>query len=636
MAQWTTAYINDLPDSAFLYIEPGGDKDGEGKTVPRSLRHFPYKDSSGTIDMPHLRNAAARIPQSDLPQSVKERLQARCAELIAQQNQKSDELEQPLQDDLLTLSDIKTLDLPDSQLETLSIGQRVLGLMAVPYDVVAESRYGKIMFKQGAFGDVDPTQVRLRMDHADPPTGLGRKFEDRPDGAHLEFKLSKTQRADDQLQLARDGVSRGASVGFVDVMGAPTLTKIDGELVTVYGPNSAHLAEVSTTWIPTFAGAGVTYMLNKEIEVTETVEPQPQTAAPQTSIQLMAPDTKHFDDRIEKVLGAFDDWKEQMRGQIMVPAQEPKSQPKFLSWLTWAMKKIVNEPMTEVEMKKLDLADVLLVDQNVPAILRPEVVAFVNNRRPFLGSTTQVAPPDYGTALTIPVVTQLPTAGVQSSEKALISSQALKIENATITAETIAGGVDVSYQFIRRAPATYFDLLRRALFAAYAAQAESEAIDHLLDGIVIGNDPAVTPQDGGTLDPENLVLGDAWSNTMDVAQEPPDTMWLSPAAWGAFLDAKATTTNAPLYGNLGNGFNANTQQGGPISGLRTVLVPALTSAGVDVIVGPSGQFAWAEDGTFELQADKPSILGRDIALAGIMFFMPLAPAAFTTYVLTSS
>jgi hypothetical protein len=30
MAVWTTEYINNLPDSAFLYISPGGSKDSSG------------------------------------------------------------------------------------------------------------------------------------------------------------------------------------------------------------------------------------------------------------------------------------------------------------------------------------------------------------------------------------------------------------------------------------------------------------------------------------------------------------------------------------------------------------------------------------------------------------------------------
>jgi hypothetical protein len=89
-AVWTTAYINDLPDSAFLYIESGGEKDSDGKTTPRSLRHFPYKDTNGAIDLPHLRNALARIPQSSLSSDVKSRLTAKAQRLLA--NQRSEEL----------------------------------------------------------------------------------------------------------------------------------------------------------------------------------------------------------------------------------------------------------------------------------------------------------------------------------------------------------------------------------------------------------------------------------------------------------------------------------------------------------------------------------------------------------------
>src|SRR5262245_23512264 len=62
-AVWDTAYVNDLPDSAFLFVEPGGKKDGQGKTTPRSKRHLPYKNANGKVDLPHLRNALARIPR---------------------------------------------------------------------------------------------------------------------------------------------------------------------------------------------------------------------------------------------------------------------------------------------------------------------------------------------------------------------------------------------------------------------------------------------------------------------------------------------------------------------------------------------------------------------------------------------
>ena len=84
-AVWSTAYLNELPDSAFLYVEPGGGHDDGGKTTPRGLRHFPFKGTGGAVDLPHLKIALARIPQSSLPQAVKARV-LRKAQRIARAN----------------------------------------------------------------------------------------------------------------------------------------------------------------------------------------------------------------------------------------------------------------------------------------------------------------------------------------------------------------------------------------------------------------------------------------------------------------------------------------------------------------------------------------------------------------------
>lgn len=79
-AVWTTKYINQLTDDAFAYIEPGGKKDEEGKTVPRTIRHLPYKDAQGNIDLSHLRNALARLPQTNLSADAKKKaLKVLCA-----------------------------------------------------------------------------------------------------------------------------------------------------------------------------------------------------------------------------------------------------------------------------------------------------------------------------------------------------------------------------------------------------------------------------------------------------------------------------------------------------------------------------------------------------------------------------
>lgn len=55
---------NALPDSAFLYVQPGGVLDDEGKTVPRTLRHFRVRGADGALDREALAVALTEIPAS--------------------------------------------------------------------------------------------------------------------------------------------------------------------------------------------------------------------------------------------------------------------------------------------------------------------------------------------------------------------------------------------------------------------------------------------------------------------------------------------------------------------------------------------------------------------------------------------
>jgi len=87
-AEWTAEYVNNLNDDCFAYIEPGGEKDEQGKTTPRSLRHFPYKDAQGNLSADHVRNGLARLGQelgdwatADAKAQIKKKLCAAAKEL---------------------------------------------------------------------------------------------------------------------------------------------------------------------------------------------------------------------------------------------------------------------------------------------------------------------------------------------------------------------------------------------------------------------------------------------------------------------------------------------------------------------------------------------------------------------------
>lgn len=95
-AELSSSSRNSLPDSAFMYVEPGGKKDKEGRTTPRSLRHLPIRDGQGRIDLPHLRNAISRLSQSEtgkgwLSTSLRARLLARARSLLKRQRNTKEE-----------------------------------------------------------------------------------------------------------------------------------------------------------------------------------------------------------------------------------------------------------------------------------------------------------------------------------------------------------------------------------------------------------------------------------------------------------------------------------------------------------------------------------------------------------------
>jgi len=65
--EWTVAYINSLPDAAFAVIEPAYKR---GETEDKRARHLPHHskdvkdpDEKSSLDMPHFRNALARMNQ---------------------------------------------------------------------------------------------------------------------------------------------------------------------------------------------------------------------------------------------------------------------------------------------------------------------------------------------------------------------------------------------------------------------------------------------------------------------------------------------------------------------------------------------------------------------------------------------
>jgi phage head maturation protease len=555
----------------------------------------------------------------------------------------------------IALGPVKTLDLPDEHVLAVDSEKRILALRVVRYnEVVDHPAYGRMLFLPGAFAPVEPSRVRLRSDHEDPPTGVGTAYQEDPVGPIIPFRVSKTQRGDDQLTLARDGVSRGTSPGFMDIPGKPQQQLVDGKITTVYGPGSAVLAEVSTTWAPTFPGDGVVYMLHSEQKGSGQMAEQPLEAAavaatvitPGIDYEAMASAIVSAqakgasESKLETLLVKFDQMVELQRAQFHVPTGTPRK-AKLNDWVEITLRRLRGEAIPASQLKELALDDVVTTEQPglVPNLLVPDYNDIITPQRPFLNSTRKIAAPASGTSMLLPIITTRAVAGTQAgpAEKGALTTTATKVGTGTFAYEAVFGGADISIQMIQRADRSFFDLLTGDMGFAYALDCEKKALAALLAGYTDSASVAHTIVNGGNIDPESPNFGEAWKVSILAAKRAPTHAWMSAAAVGAFIDAKAPMTNAPLYSNLAAAFTAGGGPGGRLSGLIPVYVPAMdANLKVDVIVGPADGFVWAEDPALNLQADVPSVAGRDIALVGGIFPAPRYANAFTKYNIATS
>jgi hypothetical protein len=358
-------------------------------------------------------------------------------------------------------------------------------------------------------------------------------------------------------------------------------------------------------------------------------------AAP-TAPEMPEGDTRTMVAQLETFIQArFDALEERARkAGVQVPAA-PESRAADLKgrWVRAALAYLDGDRIPDLELRALD--DVITADNLgvVPKNIRTELIGIVDPARPFLNSTRKVDAGDAGMTQTFPKITQRPEVGVQATEKAELASQKTIIGTVDFTPITIGGAGDLSLQLLKRSSPSFLQLWLDLLAEQYAIMSDDKAVDALL---------AVTAVNEGTgaFDPETFLFGESFTNA--AAASPslalrPDRMWLSTAAFVAMMDARTPSGGGgtPMFPGL---VQIEGMSGGGPGGpfpirLTPVLVPALDDEAVDVIIGPSRGFAWAEDGTYTLQADVPSKAGRDVGLAGMLWYMPVYPEAFTTYAL---
>jgi HK97 family phage prohead protease len=508
---------------------------------------------------------------------------------------------------------------------------REVDLRIVPFSSIARTPQGLEMVQRGAFEGTDPAEIVLRQDHADPPAGRGIALEEREDAAYMTFRVAKTPRGDELLANLAEGMHRSASIGFEELPGGSTVRAYKGEPVRVH--KHLRLREVGTTWRPVYPEAAVLAVRMEDLEMEQANETATTTPTPAPIYAVPG--------EMDNLRARMHELEERSREAITMPAgftaAERDTALERGQWANLAIRAMAGERVDPSDLAFLHTraaVDVITTDNLgvVPPQYRPEVIGIVNKSRPFLQSTREVPAGSSGLTFNFPKITQRPLTGVQAGEKTALPSRKTIIGTVPFDAVSVGGVGDLSIQLLQRSSPQFLTLWLDLLAEAYAINTDDLAVDALL--------AAVGVNAGGELDPAAPLFGSAFTNAAAGAPGStallPNRIWLSTDAVAAFMDAKSPAGGGgvPLYPGMASITGLTAGQGGPLPIQMTpVWVPALDDEAVDIVVGPSTGFAWAEDGTYTLTADVPEKAGRDVGLVGMVWLMPIYPAAFTTYTL---
>lgn len=513
----------------------------------------------------------------------------------------------------------------DGRIEAFDEEKREVQVFVLPWDRDAEKADGLHQFKRGGFAGVDPGRFVLRQRHQDPPTGKGFDLREEDDGLRMWFKVSKTAAGNEQLELIKDGVETGISVGFGKGVESKKTRLTDGRYRYTYTDFSkADQLEVSTTWKPAFKESQVLQVL----EADTVAEAAPQEEAPKPQEMEVTPEmVKAFEAEVMPALQArFDALQDRITALgLKTPDSlkaEAERQVKFID---------------EVGIEAFAIDDVISSDNTgvIPLAYVNRIIGVIDSSRPFLEATTRLPTPPAGETLRLPKITQRPEVGKQATEKSEVASQKTIITSVDFGMETYAGAGDLSIQLIKRSSPDFLNLWTQLLGEQYAIVTDNAAVDALLAQAAV--------VEGGSFDPSSPSFGGAFANAAAAAGGRPallpNRIFMNTAALVAFIDAKEPSGGGgrPLYPGLAQiaGMAGGAGTGPAGFTLQPVWVPALDDEAVDLIVGPSSGFLWTEDGTYTLTADVPDKAGRDVGIVGMIWFAPVYPAAYTSYTLAS-
>jgi HK97 family phage major capsid protein len=475
-------------------------------------------------------------------------------------------------------------------------GPILVSALVVPWNTSVPMGFGDtVEFAPGSVNPPVPGHVKFALDHrtgtgwfADSPKpfGFGVHFDVRADGLHGVFAIPRDELDDPEVATAvrqmRNGVRDGVSAGLGwEASGETVSTGRRGMHRRV---TAAELYETSTVVLPRFDAARTTGIAASRLTADTEPEPEPE----ETEETETDPEETDMTDTAE----VTDLERAQLHRRAVFASSNPEPPRRAV---------MAGPPRTFGQFARDVAAGTVGADERaaigrtllaalvdevtaditglVPDAWISQVVQLVQGSTPTVQAFSRIPLPDSGMTVHIPVVTQLPTVGLQATEKGAIASGKTLVTPTSYPVRTYAGGEDVSLQAIMRSDPSYMTILMNA----YAVQMALQMEDDVAAAIALA-----APAGGtwpATVDALTDPLIDAAAAMLGTLGRLPDVAVISADVWATFAKAR-DSTGRPLYPTIGPVNAAGTidlgTPSGSVHGL-TYFVSSAYGSGVAIV-----------------------------------------------------
>ncbi|WP_037190399.1 phage major capsid protein [Rhodococcoides fascians] len=356
---------------------------------------------------------------------------------------------------------------------------RIISGIAVPYGQTTEIRTknGSYLesFALGVFEDDAPASVHANHSwktRGDLPIGTVISGKNRPEGYYVECRIANTARGDEVLELARDGVLKYFSVGFLP----GTHETRDGVLVRT----KAALGEVSITEIPAYKGAVIESVRNADTEQESRMDPEELARLVAAGIKDDPEVTQLRTDNAEMVrrIGVLEDGGgTQTRGrrefQVRTGGELLKAMAKG-DRDAIAEIRAVNDELESLRIETRAYEGQVMADGVVQPAWLEKQLRLTNRSRPISTMFSRESlPPDGDSFEYAKVISETGAITVQAAEGDDLGYLEIKLGTGSGTVRTVGGYTSFSRQAIERSKVPILDTGLRWMGIQYAEAYEN-------------------------------------------------------------------------------------------------------------------------------------------------------------------